>query len=35
MGLFSRLPWKHQDELFLALDIGTEVVKAIPVSTIE
>jgi cell division protein FtsA len=29
MGLFSRLPWKHQDELFLALDIGTEVVKAL------
>ena len=29
MGLFSRLSWKHQDELFLALDIGTEVVKAL------
>ncbi len=29
MGLFSRLPWKSQEELFLALDIGTEVVKAL------
>lgn len=29
MGLFSRLPWKNQEELFLALDIGTEVVKAL------
>ncbi|MFA9262915.1 MAG: cell division FtsA domain-containing protein, partial [Undibacterium sp.] len=29
MGLFSRLPWKSQEELFLALDIGTEIVKAL------
>lgn len=29
MGFFSRIPWKHRDELFLALDIGTEVVKAL------
>jgi cell division protein FtsA len=29
MGLFSSLPWKHKEELFLALDIGTEVVKAL------
>ncbi len=29
MGLFSRLPWGEQSDLLLALDIGTEVVKAL------
>ncbi len=29
MGLFSHLPWKSESDLFLALDIGTEVVKAL------
>src|SRR6185369_2535149 len=29
MGLFSHLPWKQDSDLILALDIGTEVVKAL------
>lgn len=29
MGLFSRISWKDDGELLLALDIGTEVVKAL------
>ncbi len=29
MGLFSSLPWKSDNDLLLALDIGTEVVKAL------
>ncbi len=29
MGIFSKLPWSDNQELFLALDIGTEVVKAL------
>lgn len=29
MGFFSRLPWKSDTDLILALDIGTEVVKAL------
>lgn len=29
MGFFSGLPWKNKDELYVALDIGTEVVKAL------
>lgn len=29
MGLFSHLPWKNDSDLILALDIGTEVVKAL------
>ena len=29
MGLFSRLSWKQDSDLILALDIGTEVVKAL------
>src|SRR3989338_1594541 len=29
MGLFSRLPWNRDSDLILALDIGTEVVKAL------
>ncbi len=29
MGLFNHLPWKQDSDLILALDIGTEVVKAL------
>ncbi|OGI21369.1 MAG: hypothetical protein A3J06_03375 [Candidatus Moranbacteria bacterium RIFCSPLOWO2_02_FULL_48_19] len=29
MGFFSKLPWKREPNLILALDIGTEVVKAL------
>ncbi len=29
MGIFSKLPWKKETDLILALDIGTEIVKAI------
>ena len=29
MGIFSKLPWKKDSDLILALDIGTEVVKAL------
>ncbi len=29
MGLFSRFSWKQEANLFLALDIGTEIVKAL------
>ena len=29
MGLFSKLPWNRDADLILALDIGTEVVKAL------
>jgi len=29
MGIFSKLPWKKETDLILALDIGTEIVKAL------
>lgn len=29
MGMFSKLPWKKETDLILALDIGTEIVKAL------
>jgi len=29
MSIFSKLPWSGDPDLFLALDIGTEVVKAL------